>query len=74
MPLFEFSCEKCKKVFEELLYTSDISNVSCPVCGSKKIKRKLSAFGVKSGGTKKSLEQDCAYRKTCSKSSCSCGH
>ncbi|OGF45179.1 MAG: hypothetical protein A2452_12565 [Candidatus Firestonebacteria bacterium RIFOXYC2_FULL_39_67] len=74
MPLYEFACEKCKKEFEELLYNYDSSKVICPGCGSKKIARKLSAFGVKSGGTKGSLEQNCAYRKTCTKPSCSCGH
>ncbi|MFH1074629.1 MAG: zinc ribbon domain-containing protein, partial [Candidatus Firestonebacteria bacterium] len=74
MPLYEFACEKCKKVFEELLYSSDISNVSCPGCGGRKVKRKISAFGVKSGGTKGSFEHNCAYRKTCTKPSCSCGH
>ncbi|OGF51973.1 MAG: hypothetical protein A2044_00770 [Candidatus Firestonebacteria bacterium GWA2_43_8] len=74
MPLFEFTCGKCKKVFEELLFSSDISGVNCPGCGSKKVKRKMSAFGVKSGGAKGNSEQDCAYRKTCTKPSCSCGH
>jgi putative FmdB family regulatory protein len=74
MPLYEFTCGKCRKVFEELLYGSGISNISCPGCGSKKVIRKMSAFGVKSGGDKGSLEQACAFRKTCAKPSCSCGH
>jgi len=74
MPLYEFTCAKCKKAFEELLHNYNISGVKCPGCGSKNIKRKLSAFGVKSGGTKGSPEQTCAYRNSCGKPSCSCGH
>ncbi|MCX5777226.1 MAG: zinc ribbon domain-containing protein [Candidatus Firestonebacteria bacterium] len=69
MPLYEFSCKKCGKAFEELLYNSGLAGVVCPGCGSKKTVKKLSVFG-----TKKSSASDCVYRESCKKPSCSCGN
>jgi putative FmdB family regulatory protein len=48
MPMYEFTCQKCKSDFEELVFSSD-EKVACPECNSTKIKRKMSAFAIKSG-------------------------
>jgi len=48
MPMYEFTCQKCKKEFEELVFGS-ADDVECPKCGSTKVKRKMSAFAFKSG-------------------------
>lgn len=41
MPLYEFSCDKCAKVFEEL--ASEYEAVQCPSCGSRDTHRLMSA-------------------------------
>ncbi|MCX7959820.1 MAG: zinc ribbon domain-containing protein [Deltaproteobacteria bacterium] len=47
MPLYEYKCGNCKKIFEELIRNiSDESGISCPVCGSKEIKRLMSAYSA----------------------------
>ena len=78
MPLFEFTCKNCKKEFEELLNNSDTSKVTCVKCGSKNVIKKMSAFGVKTGGNAASghdCRGCCSRHETCSNhASSSCGH
>jgi len=50
MPIYEFECRKCGAKFEELLRSSDSSGVTCPKCGTNKIKRLMSTFAAYSGG------------------------
>jgi len=69
MPIYEFRCRKCSTDFEELVYGSDV-RVSCPSCGSRRVAKKLSTFGMSGvekpfAGTAKS---GCG---SCSSSSCS---
>lgn len=68
MPLFEFVCSECQHPFEELLRSaSAIEGVSCPACGSSRVRKKLSTFASKvAGGSSFSLS-------TSSASSCSTG-
>jgi len=48
MPLFEFTCKHCGQEFEELLRsTSAVSEVSCPVCKSSQVQRKISTFATR---------------------------
>ena len=51
MPLFEFNCLKCGKVFEELLSLAELEmgDVACPACRSPEVSRGLSAFAVNGG-------------------------
>ena len=55
MPLFEFSCQKCGHVFEELLSLGEVEagQLKCPACNSKRVERGLSSFatGVASGSS-----------------------
>lgn len=50
MPIYEYKCEQCNKVFEEFIRTdSDLKNLKCPSCNSnnlKKIMSLYSAFGL----------------------------
>jgi putative FmdB family regulatory protein len=50
MPLFEFTCADCGRVFEELLSLAELEAgaVACPACRSVKVERGLSSFA--SGG------------------------
>jgi putative FmdB family regulatory protein len=50
MPLYEFACQDCGKSFDKLLGFSQADQPqTCPACGSRQSRRKLSAFAV--GGT-----------------------
>jgi len=73
MPLFEFTCKKCKKDFEELFCSYDTAKVVCVNCGSSKVVKKMSAFGVKAVGNCRPAGHNCdgccSSREACSKSS-----
>jgi putative FmdB family regulatory protein len=43
MPIFEFRCAECSRVFEKLLFQSDGEvNMSCPECGCESVERVIS--------------------------------
>ncbi|MGB9879503.1 MAG: FmdB family zinc ribbon protein [Anaerolineae bacterium] len=48
MPVFEFKCKDCGRVFETLVRSTD-EETSCPACGSKSLARLLSRFSARSG-------------------------
>ena len=51
MPIYEYRCEDCGKVFEQLVFASDAdAPVECPECGKHNTKRQLSSFSCGSGG------------------------
>ena len=69
MPIYEFQCEECGEVFEELVLRKD-EEVECKKCKSKKVKKLVSKVAFKcdgrfSGGSKCS---------GCSGGSCSTCH
>ena len=41
MPIYEFTCNKCKENFEELIYRSD-EKVICPKCKGENIEKLIS--------------------------------
>ena len=46
MPIYEFNCFSCTKVFEEFFYKFDDADegVKCPGCSSNNVKRIISLF------------------------------
>ncbi len=48
MPLYEYVCKACEHPFEELVFGSETPN--CPSCGSGRLERQISTFGVSEGG------------------------
>ncbi|MFH1674292.1 MAG: zinc ribbon domain-containing protein [Pseudomonadota bacterium] len=47
MPIYEYQCEKCRRIFERLVYSSeDNEQIVCPKCGAKQVKRVLSTTGI----------------------------
>ncbi len=51
MPLYEFHCPACDRVFEELRRVGDEGNASCPGCGATAPRIvSLSAFALKGTG------------------------
>jgi len=75
MPIYEYTCEDCEKVFEELRSMSQAdAPIKCAICGGTHTRRKLSVFFAESGGKAVSgmSEHSC---DSCAGGSCaSCGH
>lgn len=58
MPIYEFRCPRCGHTFEELIFRqSEISELTCPKCGSQEIRQLMSAFS--SGGNASSGKSSC---------------
>jgi putative FmdB family regulatory protein len=69
MPIYEFECEECGKVFEELVLGSNASNVKCKHCGSQKVRKLISQVAFKSSG--KFVSATSSGCSGCSGGSCS---
>lgn len=51
MPLYEFKCQVCGFVFEDLVRTTvDVGEVKCPTCGAQAADRLLSAAALGGSG------------------------
>jgi len=51
MPIYEYTCKKCNKIFESLVLSSrDIKGIHCPGCGSGEVQKMLSSFSSGSPG------------------------
>lgn len=57
MPVWDFSCKKCKHIFEELVSCDNISKVKCPKCNSK-TEKMVNTCGVKFGIPQESSKWD----------------
>jgi len=51
MPIFEYRCEKCGKVTEVLERPGSKPRHTCPACGSRRMAKLFSAFGLGKGGS-----------------------
>ncbi|MCX7784863.1 MAG: zinc ribbon domain-containing protein [candidate division WOR-3 bacterium] len=70
MPIYEYQCDNCKHIFEELIFNSQDRakpNICCPKCHKKKVNLLYSTFGLK-GVDKKVAQSNCS---SCSAKSCS---
>lgn len=67
LPIFEYKCKSCEKVFEKLVMGTFKKDIYCPNCGSKDVKKLFSSFAAFSNG--QSINTDSC--STCSSSSCS---
>ena len=55
MPIYEYKCSKCSAVFEALVRGDE--KPACPECGSKRLKKLVSVFGV--GTARKPRSKSC---------------
>lgn len=50
MPIYEFACPKCRRIFSFLSKRINPDRLPvCPKCGSKKLRKEVSAFAVTKG-------------------------
>ena len=49
MPIYEYSCNKCGREFEELVFGED--KPACPACGAKETERLMSCACVRGSGS-----------------------
>ena len=75
MPIFEYTCPNCGHCFEKLILSSKRRReLSCPECGSKRVKRAMSTFSYSSGGAFHHATGDgCGGCSKTSCGGCSCG-
>ncbi len=74
MPIFEYKCKKCSKVFEELILLSSSDDViTCPKCGSKDLIKLFSKFSsnVSEESSGLDLGSTSSSCPTCSLDTCS---
>ena len=51
MPMYEYQCSKCGKVYEKLRRMQDADrDLECPYCHAKEVERLISAFATGGGG------------------------
>ncbi|MCB9450074.1 MAG: zinc ribbon domain-containing protein [Anaerolineaceae bacterium] len=65
MPLFEFDCIECGEPFEKLVRNSS-KEITCPVCGSVHVKKKISTFASRVAGGSSSLSSGAVAAPSCS--------
>jgi putative FmdB family regulatory protein len=47
MPIYEYRCQECEEEFEKLVLSPSANKpVECPHCGSEKVNKVISLFGV----------------------------
>ena len=51
MPIYEYRCEECDEPFEVFVRSSSQqTDFACPKCGSQRVKKAMSLFGVGGAG------------------------
>lgn len=65
MPVYEYRCEECDERFEVFVRSSaQQAAPSCPQCGSGKVKRAISLFGVSGTGSRGAVDASCQVSST----------
>ncbi|HVA01992.1 MAG TPA: zinc ribbon domain-containing protein [Terriglobia bacterium] len=52
MPIFEYACHKCGKVFEKLVLGKKPEVTKCPHCGSPRTEQQFSSFATSGASAK----------------------
>ncbi len=73
MPMYEFRCNKCSDIFEEIASASE--TVPCPKCGSTDTERLMSACRcITGGGACDTGDAGGGHSSGCGCAGCSGGH
>ena len=72
MPIYEFKCNNCGNLFEELCpMGSQGEGVKCPVCESEDVTKQFSSFASQvKGSSSSSSASSCPTCSTCSTGMC----
>jgi putative FmdB family regulatory protein len=71
MPIYEFVCQECKKIFELLaIKEGDLVEIKCPTCDSDNLERMLSKVTVTPRGNS-DKKQTPVENRSCSSGTCS---
>jgi len=54
MPIYEYQCEQCRKIFEAIVSLRSEADILCKYCGGKETKKLISAGVSLAPGTEKS--------------------
>jgi len=67
MPIYEYKCEACDKIYEELVTGDRDKPIPCPACGSGKTQKLMSVIGAISVGSSSSggCVDSCANAPSC---------
>ncbi len=74
MPIFEYRCEKCGNVFEEIVSGNRDKKISCPACQSANTEKLMSAIGAISMGKSSAgpCGSSCSSASSCAASGGAC--
>ncbi|MHB0877749.1 MAG: FmdB family zinc ribbon protein [Anaerolineae bacterium] len=50
MPVFEYQCQRCGRIFEKFVLSASADPGTCPACGASDARRKFSTFSSKGQG------------------------
>jgi len=65
MPIYEYRCETCGEGFELFVRSaSGKSPPTCPKCGSTKVKKAISLFGVSASAGRTASSASCSPGST----------
>ena len=70
MPIYEFECEGCGAVFEELV-AAGAAAIACPDCSATNVAKQFSSFAVHGAAKTPSVG---GSGGGCCGGSCGCGH
>ncbi len=66
MPIYEYRCQKCDHLFEQLVRFGDEPELKCPQCGSTEARKAFSLFGT--GGANSSTSSSTSSGAACAPS------
>ncbi|HOS97939.1 MAG TPA: zinc ribbon domain-containing protein [Deltaproteobacteria bacterium] len=62
MPIYEYECTKCGKVFEALVPMGAKDAPPCPTCSSRRVKKKISMIATGKGGCTSCASSSCSSK------------
>jgi len=70
MPIYEYGCQECGAEFEKLVAAQ--ASVTCPSCASRRVMRRISLVGIKTGSRAGTAEMSAPSGGGCCGGGCGC--
>lgn len=71
MPIFDYKCQECGEVSEIFVNQADNKSIICPICGSEKMERLISASYLLQTETRAPGRTCCGRTEHCETPPCS---